>query len=192
VIGVVDEVWSVRVSGPRSIVEPFVADELERRYLATVEPFGSGAGVFDADAAVDAEVAERGLTEIARFPWRDGVVAVVLGGESNWGPDYDPLVMQPDGPFFGGGMLCRTHGFHYRYDGREGFAFVVTEAPALRAVIESEGSSPIVVDLAPAAGGRGAGLVGLNDVASPQTITVTVTDADGVDLGCDQTPTTVP
>ena len=85
----------------QEMVHPLVL--LQLRYLATVEPFEADAGVYDANAAADAEIAERGWNEIARFPWNNGVVAVVYTMEA-WSlravrEDFDALlhVAEPAG-----------------------------------------------------------------------------------------------
>ena len=190
VIGIVDDVWDVRVSGPREILDSFVSDHLVRFYLATVEPFEPETGAFDPHVAADEEIAASGMTELTRFDWNGGVVAVVVEGQSNWGPMYEPLIVLPGGPLIGGGggMQCRTHTTLHRFDGLEGFALAVTERPGIRVVMQSDEMDQQDVPLEPIGGGREAGLVSLEGLTSTYSLTFTAFDADGVDLGCDQTP----
>lgn len=187
VVAIGDDVWDVRIIGPATAVDE-MAPLLEPVFSGAIERLDATDGAFDPDAYIDAALAEQdGVTEIARFDWQDGKVAIVRRGESDLGEAFaDPIVAVPTTFNAGaGGTACRDYLFHASTDGNRGFTLVVLHRPGLQATLTYPDGRTEAVPLTSVGDGRRAALIDTGATQLSPT-DLTVTDGKDTAVGCDQ------
>ena len=189
VIGVEDDVWTVEVKGPAELVDA-LAERIELRWFATVDPFAGDHREWDADAAADARLAIDELVEVARISWSDGIVSITTGSGSNWGDTYDDPIVETPQRFLwqGTGRSCLGFGTLVAHDGLRGFAYVVVDDPTNRVQLTDPNGRRTDLALIPGAGGRAVAFVDLTGDPQPELSAFEVVDDDGDVLACDQSP----
>lgn len=187
VVAVADDVWEVRIIGPAEVVNE-MAPLLEPVFSGDIDRFDATTGTFDPDAYIDAALADQdGVTEIARFDWQDGKVAIVRRGDSDLGEAYaDPIVAIPTAFNAGaGGTACRDYLFHTSTDGTRGFTLVILHRPGLQATLTYPDGRTEPVPFTSVEGGRRAALIDTGPEQLSST-DLTVTDSEDTTVGCDQ------
>lgn len=186
-VDIADPNWSVSVLGEPDAVHA-VAAELTPETVAGAEP-SIGRPTVGPDNWVAGYLAERpNLVELARFPWRDGVVVITRNTDVSEKERYEqPVVFLPNDPSDKSLLIvgCReqTVGIATFDDG--GYAWVVSADAARGVSLPLQGGQRFSIQLS-AVGDVFVGFADLDGVAYDTTASLGPFDATGAPLPCTQ------
>jgi hypothetical protein len=191
-----DGVWTVVVRVDASVTAQHpdvgtVAASTRPHPLVGASRVTKDAARFDIEAYLPVELG--GRPELARFPWRDGLVAVVRdeSGQSCC-PFYVGIPVLPDqagAPGGSSGTACTTHSVWMSGSDHGGYGIVVLSDPSLRAELRVPDRPPTPIELRPFADGRRIGFVDLPPSPpnhAPDFRLIPVLTTTGADAPCTQ------
>lgn len=185
-IAVPDEVWKVYVIGPEEEATAVVAD-LQPFPLTGIEPFAPVETAFDPNAVLDARLSPYGdEREIARLPWRGGLVAAYLDRRSEV---LTNIAVEERVKQLGKqDRICDTWRALISGDEDPAFLLIVTNDPSYQVSISVSGEEDLDVEMSPGAEGRYVALLDTADLADAAEVlaAISVRDAFGWPVPCYQ------